>query len=282
MATLAKKYNLHVLGNPEATTTLVFAHGYGSDQTAWRFITPAFAADYRLVLFDMVGCGNSDLYAFDPLHYKSLHQYADDLIEICTALSLPAVHLIAHSVSSMIGTLAALKRPDLFASLVFLSASPRYLNDADSSYIGGFSQQQVGDLLIAMAQDYLDWLRGFAPYAVDAPDQPHLANEFADSLARMLPGTSLAIAKKIFFSDHRADVARLNVPVLIVQSATDVIVPHQVGEYLHQVIPNSQLRWIATTGHFPHMTNPHEIIQVMTEHLNHMHHGYNRADPEVT
>lgn len=261
-----KKQNLHVLGNPTAPETLVFAHGYGSDQAAWRFILPAFEERYQLVLFDLVGCGNSDIRAFDPMHYTSLHPYADDLIAICDELKIKQAHLIAHSVSSMIGTLATLKRPDLFSSLIFIGGSPRYLDD--EGYVGGFTKKQVGDILLQMANNYSTWLNGFAPTALDAPDKPELANEFASSLARMRPGTSIAIAKRIFSIDCRLDVAQLKLPVLIVQSRNDIIVPSQVGEYLHRVIPNSQLHWISTPGHFPHMTDPTALIPIVTEYLN--------------
>lgn len=260
-----KKYNLHILGDPAADETLVFAHGYGSSQAAWRFITPAFEQKYRLVLFDMVGCGDSDLYAFDPSHYVSLHQYADDLIEICDGLQLQQVHLIAHSVSSMIGTLATLKRSNLFSTLVFIGASPRYIND--DGYVGGFTKAQVGNMLLEMGENYLEWLSGFAPVAIDTPDQPELANEFMNSLAKMRPGTSIAIAQKIFSADHRQDVAQLKLPVLIIQAQVDVVVPPQVGEYLHQVIANSWLHWIPTPGHFPHLSNPNEIIKAIRQHL---------------
>lgn len=261
-----KKHDLQVVGNSAATKTLIFAHGYGSDQAAWRFVVPAFADRYRVVLFDMVGCGNSDIRAFDPMHYTSFHPYADDLIEICDELKLQQVHAIAHSASSMISALAALKRPDLFSTLAFIGASPRYLDD--EGYVGGFTKQKVGDMLLQMGTNYANWLNGFAPIAMDTPDRPELANEFANSLARMRPGTSIAIVKRIFSSDHRLDVAHLKLPVLIIQSRADIVVPPQVGEYLHQVIPNSQLYWTASPGHFPHLTNPQEIVKVITEHLN--------------
>ncbi len=260
-----KKHNLHILGNSAADKTMIFAHGYGSNQAAWRFITPAFADQYQLVLFDMVGCGDSDVRAFDPHHYTSLHQYADDLIEMCDELQLQQVHLIAHSVSSMIGTLATLKRPDLFSTLVFIGASPRYLDD--DGYVGGFTQAQVANIVLEMGQHYIDWLNGFASNAVNAPDQPELADEFKSSLAQMRPGTSIAIAQKIFASDHRQDVAQLKLPVLIIQPLVDMVVPPQVGEYLHEAIPGSRLYWISTPGHFPHLSNPNEIIKAITQHL---------------
>lgn len=262
---IIKKNNIQVVGNSSAAKTLVFAHGYGSNQTAWRFLVPAFEERYRIVLFDLVGCGMSELEAFDPKHYKSLHSFADDFIAIGSSLELKKVHFIAHSASGMVGTLAALKRPELFSSLVFINTSPRYLDD--NGYVGGFSKEKVGDILNQMGKDYTDWASGFASVALDAPEKPELADEFAHSLAQIRPDISISIANRIFLSDHRADVAQLKLPVLIIQAQKDPIVPQEVGEYLHRVIPNSQLHWISTPGHFPHMTNPSELIPIITKYL---------------
>lgn len=264
-----EKYNLQITGNLNAPETLIFAHGYGSNQLAWRFITPAFETQYRLVLFDMVGCGNSDVYAFNLRLYNSLHHYVEDLIEICDGLHLQRVHLIAHSVGSIIGTLAAMKRPDLFSSFVFIGASPCYLDDDD--YIGGFDEQQLNGLLLKTGRNYIEWLDDFAPIAMNIPDQPELIEEFANSLADMEPGIAIFMAQTIFSCDHRLEISQLKLPVLILQSKEDVIVPPQVGEYLHQVIQNSYLQWISGPGHLPHMSNPDEIIKAITEHFQRLH-----------
>ncbi|MEI8165495.1 MAG: alpha/beta hydrolase [Chloroflexales bacterium] len=264
-STIQSKYDLHVAGTLNAAETLVFAHGYGSNQEAWRFVTPAFQERYRLVLFDLVGCGGSDHREFDPTHYASLHAYATDLIHIADSLKLTGAHLIAHSVSSMIGTLAALKRPDLFASMVCIGASPRYLND--DGYVGGFSRAAVDDLLDQMAQRFVEWTQGFASTVMGVSDQPELVKEFAQSLASMRPDIAICIATRIFLSDHRQDAARLTLPVLLMQPREDPVVPIEVSLYLHRVIAGSQLHWLSVPGHFPHLVSPTEVIDAIEAHL---------------
>lgn len=260
-----ERNNIHEMGNLTARETILFAHGYGSDQTAWRLITPAFEKDYHLVLYDLVGCGNSSVDAYDRSEYESLHDYADDLIEICDRLELRQVTLVAHSVSGMIGALASIKRPGLFKRMVFIGASPCYLVDGD--YNGGFTREAVAGLLNAIGDNYNAWAWGFAPVAMNAPEQPMLGEEFALSLSSMRPDVSLGIATTIFLSDHRKDLDTVAGPVLIMQAHNDVAVPDQVGEYLHRVIPNSRLEWISTNGHFPHLSNPVEVIDAIKKFL---------------
>lgn len=263
--TTLTKHNVHIEGNPNATETLLFSHGYGSDQTAWRFVTPEFQDRYRIVLFDLIGCGASDLDEFERVRYGTLYAYADDLILLCDTLKLSRAVLVAHSVSCMIGTLATLKRPDLFSKMIFIGASPRYLNDKD--YVGGFTREGVNGLLNTMAADYVGWATSFATVAVNAPDKPDAVAEFRASLSTMRPDISVAIAATIFLGDYRREVAQLKTPTLLIQAQDDVAVPPSVGEYLRNTIPTSQLRLIESTGHFPHLSNPDEIIQAIDEYL---------------
>ena len=265
-ATFIARHNLHVLGNPDAGETLIFAHGYGSDQRAWRFIIPFFEKKYRIILYDLAGCGQSDPASYDYSRHNILEGYADDLIAICNSLSTPnPPTLITHSVSGMIGTLAANKRPGLFKRMVFIGASPRYLNDGE--YTGGFTNEAIAELLTLISTNYINWIHGFAPAAMNSPEQPLLSDEFAASLLAMYPAVSLGIAKTIFLSDHRTEVARLDMPLLILQAHDDLAVPDQVGEYLHRAVRNSRLHWISTKGHFPHMSNPVEVTQAISDYL---------------
>lgn len=258
-------HRLHLFGNPEAKETLIFAHGFGSEQSVWRHIWPTFQSRYRIVLFDLVGSGFNRGEDFNLLWYQTLGDYAADLIKIADVLQLQGAILVAHSVSCMLGTLAALKRPDLFQRLIFICGSPRYINDG--AYIGGFSQEQVAEILEAMADNYTHWVQTYAPVVMKNPQRPALAAEFSRSLLKLRPDVALVIFNLIMLSDHRREVSHLTRPVLILQAEDDVFVPRQVGEYLHQVIPQSQLRWITAPGHFPHLSHPAAIITALEDYL---------------
>lgn len=244
--------NVRVTGN--GTATLVFAHGFGCDQTMWRFLVPAFSERFRTIAFDLVGSGGSDLSAYDRVKYGTLHGYADDLLEILDECAPGPVVFVGHSVSTMIGLLATIKAPDRFVAQVMVGPSPCYINDGD--YIGGFSREDIDELLETMEANYLGWSSSMAPAIMGVPDQPDLREELASSFCRNDPEIAKHFARVTFFSDHRADLLRSNVPALILQCSDDLIAPRAVGEYLHRYLPNSTLHVIENVGHCPHMSAP--------------------------
>ena len=237
---------------------MVFAHGFGCDQHMWRHVTPAFEPDHRIVLFDHVGAGQSDISAYAADKYSSLTGYADDLLEICRELELRDVIFVGHSVSAMIGVLAAGREPDRFAKLVLVGPSPRYVNDGD--YVGGFTREDIDELLESLDSNYLGWSRAMAPGIMGTPDRPELGEELTDSFCRTDPAIARAFARTTFLSDNRNDLAGVRVPTLVLQCSSDVIAPRAVGEYVHRAIPGSRLVVLAATGHCPNLSAPEETV----------------------
>jgi sigma-B regulation protein RsbQ len=262
-SSILKRNNVHVVG--KGTRTLIFAHGFGSEQGAWRHQVAAFQDRYRIVLFDHVGCGHSDLEAYSPHRYRSIHGYAEDLLELCAALKLMDATLVGHSVGGMVGLLAALAEPKRFQRLVFIKASPRYLNDA--GYTGGFTQEQLDALYHSMSSNYYAWASGFAPLAMGNAERPELAREFAATLSAMRPDIALSLARVIFQSDHRANLPRLTIPSLILQSGGDIAVPSEVGLYMARHIPQARLVSLNATGHLPHLSAPDAVTQALASFL---------------
>lgn len=252
MTSALRRNNVRVVG--DAAQTLVLSHGFGTDQTAWRSQIAAFAPHYRLVLFDHVGAGGSELSAYSGQRYRSLYSYAADLLEVLAELGAQQVLYVGHSMGAMIGLLAALQEPEVFARLIFIGGSPRYLNCP--GYQGGFEQPDLDALYEAMAANYQAWVSGFAPLAMDNPEQTSLSVEFARTLAALRPDISLAMARLIFQSDHRAQLPQLRHPTLVIQSQRDIAVPVAVGEYMARSLPRGQLAIVEARGHFPHMSAP--------------------------
>lgn len=259
-----ERNNVRVFGR--GTTPLFFAHGYGCDQNMWRLITPAFEDRYRIVQFDHVGSGKSDLSAYDPVKYSSLQGYADDILEICAALDVSHGVFVGHSVSAMIGILAAIKEPNRFDRLVLVGPSPRYIDDA--GYVGGFSEGEIQELLAFQEANYLGWSRSLAPTIMGNPDRPDLEEELTNSFCRTDPAVAKQFAAVTFLSDNRADLAQLGARALILQSQEDVIAPLDVGEYVHRHLPNSELAILDARGHCPHLSAPEQTIAAMESFLN--------------
>ena len=259
-----RRNNVKVFGR--GTQPMVFAHGFGCDQHMWRFITPAFENAYRIVLFDYVGSGGSDLGAYDAGRYGSLNGYADDLLEVCHALDLRDTILVAHSVSAMVAVLAARREPERFARLVLIGPSPRYINDVPD-YVGGFERTDIDELLATMERNYIGWAKYLAPQIMKNSERPELAEELTESFCSTDPEIASRFARATFLADNRADLRDVSVPSLILQCSDDLIAPNEVGEYVHRNMPRSTLRLMKATGHCPHMSHPDETIRLIEDYL---------------
>jgi sigma-B regulation protein RsbQ len=244
---------------------VLFAHGFGCDQTMWRAVVPAFEADHRVVLFDHVGSGGSELSAYDPVKYGTLRGYATDVVEICRELGLTDVVLVGHSVSAMIGVLATTQAPELFGVLVMIGPNPRYVDDGD--YVGGFSRADVVALLEALDSNHLGWSERMAPVIMGNPDRPQLAEELTTSFCRTDPDVARQFARVTFLSDSRADLASVPVPTLVLQCRDDAIAPDAVGRYVHEHVPGSTLVRLRATGHCPHLSAPAETAAAIRSFL---------------
>jgi sigma-B regulation protein RsbQ len=244
---------------------MLFSHGFGCDQAMWRFVAPDFAVDHRVVLFDHVGAGGSDASAYDRDRYGSLDGYAEDLLEICHELDLTRVIFVGHSVSGMIGVLAAIREPDRFEKLILVGPSPRYLDDGD--YGGGFSRGDIDELLDSLESNFLGWSSAMAPIIRGNADRPELGEELTNSFCRTDPEIAGHFARVTFLSDNRADLAKVKTPSLILQCSEDAIAPRTVGEYVHSQIRRSRLVVMDATGHCPNLSAPAETIAAMRAFL---------------
>jgi len=241
---------------PEAGPLVILSHGFGCDQNMWRLVAPSLAKEHRVVLFDHVGAGRSDLSAWREDRYASLAGYADDVLQICADLDLRDVAFVGHSVSAMIGVLAANRRPDLFAGLVLVTPSPRYIDDV--GYRGGFSHADIDELLESLDSNYLGWSRAMAPVIMGNPDRPELGEELTNSFCRTDPAIARSFARATFLSDNRADLATVSVPTLVLECEQDVIAPRAVGAFVHDQIRGSSLVTLDATGHCPQLSAPEQ------------------------
>ena len=255
---------VRVSGVPDGRP-MVFAHGFGCDQEMWRLVVPAFEADHRVVLFDYVGSGRSDLSAYDPVRYGSLEGYAADVVEICRELDLDDVVLVGHSVSAMIGVLAAARAPELFGALVMVGPSPRYVDNGD--YVGGFSREDIAALLESLDSNHLGWSAAMAPVIMGNPDRPELTAELTNSFCRTDPDIARQFARVTFLSDNRADLPGVRVPTLVLQCTADAIAPEAVGRYVHEHVPGSVYTLLSATGHCPHLSAPAETTAAIRAFL---------------
>ena len=244
---------------------LMFAHGFGCDQNMWRYVAPAFEHDHRVVLFDHVGAGGSDHSSYSRSKYASLQGYADDVLEICRELELHDVVFVGHSVSAIIGVLAATKEPARFGALVLIGPSPRYIDG--EGYVGGFAREDIDGLLESLESNYLGWSRAFAPVIMGSDQPPELQEELTNSFCRTDPEIARDFARVTFLSDNRTDLRNVVTPTLVLQCSDDVIAPQAVGQYVHDQIPGSALILMRATGHCPNLSAPEETVAAIRDFL---------------
>lgn len=255
--------NVKILG--EGSQVILFAHGFGCAQNSWKFIIDAFLENYKVILFDYVGSGDSDLSLYDKHKYATLEGYACDVIDIIETLELSDVIFIGHSVSSMIGMIAALQIQEAFKKLIFIGPSPRYLNDRD--YIGGFNAGDIETIFEHIAEDYIGWSKQLAPVVMDNPLKPELTDFLQECFEATDPSVALAFAMATFKADYRDKLKDLDVPSLTLQSSNDIMAPLSAGEFIHKNTPKNFLVVMEATGHFPHISAPEETIREIKDFI---------------
>ncbi|MFF8959551.1 alpha/beta fold hydrolase [Streptomyces sp. NPDC014894] len=257
---IRRRNNVTVTGRPDGPV-VVLAHGFGCDQNMWRLIVPALAEHCRVVLFDYVGCGRSDLSAWSEERYASLEGYAQDVVEVCDELDLDRAVFVGHSVSSMIGVLAARNAPERLGSLVMVAPSPRYLDD--QGYRGGFSAEDIDELLESLESNYLGWSSVMAPVIMGNADRPELGEELTTSFCATDPDIARVFARATFLSDTREELKGVTVPTLVLECLQDAIAPREVGAFVHAAIPGSRLVTLDATGHCPQLSAPEATAEAV-------------------
>ncbi len=255
-----ERHNVTITGAPDGQP-MVFAHGFGCDQNMWRYVAPRFEDRFRVVCFDHVGAGGSDLSAYDPVRHGSLAGYAEDVLDLCRELELEDVVFVGHSVSAMIGALAAIEEPARFDKLVLVGPSPRYLDD--DGYVGGFGEADISELLDSLESNYLGWSTAMAPVIMGNPDRPELGEELTASFCRTDPEIARRFARVTFLSDNRADLGRVTTPSLVIQCRNDAIAPVEVGEYVRDALPAARFALLDATGHCPNLSAPDQTADAI-------------------
>jgi len=265
---VSKRNNVHIQG--KGSRQMMFAHGFGCDQNMWRLVAPSFDDSHQIILFDHVGAGGSDLNAYDPIKYSELDGYARDIVEIADELALKDLVFVGHSVSAVLGIMAAAISPQLFKALILVSPSPCYINEGD--YIGGFSRIEIDELLVSLEANHLGWSKTMAPLIMANASRAELSEELTDSFCRTDPAIARQFARATFLTDSRGILAECEAPSLILQCSQDIIAPIEVGQFMHEQMTNSTLVILEATGHCPHLSAPEvtvlaiqEFLQIITE-----------------
>ncbi|MDV6316998.1 alpha/beta hydrolase [Idiomarina sp. HP20-50] len=261
---IAIRNNVRIRG--EGTKTLVFAHGFGCDQTIWDAVIEQLPQSYRIVTFDYVGSGNSDVASYSEKRYENLEGYARDLIEVVETLEADSITLIGHSVS---GSIACLAYPFIkykVNHIVMLNPSPRYIHDPPQ-YQSGFSKPDVDELMILMEQNFFGWAQYMSPQVMENSDQPKLAKTLEDYFTAGNAQLTRNFAKATFYSDVRESLPHVDCAVTILQANADIVVPLDVSRYMAKQLPKARLHVLDARGHYPQLSAPNLVAEHLIESL---------------
>ncbi|XP_008793437.2 strigolactone esterase D14-like [Phoenix dactylifera] len=251
--------NAKIIGS--AGQTLVLAHGYGGSQSVWDYVLPDLAQRYRVVVFDWSFSGSIEPpIDFDTSRYSSYGAFSEDLISLMDDMNLREITFVGHSMAGMIGCIAAVKRPDLFAQLVLLGASPRYLNA--EGYEGGLKRTEVDEILTAIESNFRTWAKTFCPPLIGV-DHPDSIEKFERDFLRMRPEIAVSVARMVFMSDFRDVLEKVEVRCTIVQCTDDIVVPMTVAYYMQSKIKGRVSLELVESGHCPQLTAPQLLIDIL-------------------
>lgn len=261
---MKKRHNVTIKGSGEKT--LVFIHGFASSQKAWQWITPEFEKTHSLILFDLVGSGESDMSAYDEKRYEKISSHVEDIIEVLSVLELEESTIIGHSLGGMIGLLLARKRPDLVKQIILIGSSPRYLNDLPD-YYGGFNQEDIDSILEMMEVNYVGWASYISTIAVPPEENESSTKYIESSFLSSNHKVTYQFLQMTLLGDYRDILKEVNVDTVILQCSDDSFVPIEVAEYMASEIKNSSLYILSTKGHYPQLSAPKETVDAIKQSL---------------
>lgn len=248
------------------TVPVVLGHGFGTDKSAWDYVAPFFPEGFTYIRYDLAGCGSDEdtLRRYDLQRHSHLYGYADDLIELLDSLGVQSCIYVGHSVSCMIGAIAAIARPDLFRRHIWIGPSPYYLKE--ENYPGTLLPEDLQSIYEAMVTNYQAWAAGFAPLMFGVTDEHRLAN-FSQTLFRLQPDIALRTLQMIFEADTRSFISKVKQPAHLIFNRDDFVVPQGVALWLQAALPQSTLDWIDAQGHLPHMTHPEVVGPLLRKYV---------------
>mgnify|MGYP000031662940 CR=1 FL=1 len=127
--------------------------------------------------------------------------------------------------------------------------------------------------IAALARDFDKTTLGIARFCTGPAGQQDAAlmDEILATMRAVGPDAAVAQNRAIMArGDHRAALARLNMPVLVLCGKDDLVTPPECSEELAALIPGAQLKWLETTGHMVPMEQPAALADHLKKFMAHV------------
>lgn len=234
---------------PKGGEPLILSSGLGGSATYWAPNLAALAEHHPVIVYDHRGTGRSDRIVAGDL---TLEAMAQDLAELMDALAIPSATLIGHAIGGMIGLALALKHPGRLSRVVVINGWAKLdphtarcfdtrlvlLRESPRAFVHG---QPIFLFPAQWISDHHDQLQ--------AEEELHLAH---------FPGAEMV--QRRIAAARRFDIVRrlpeIAVPVLLIATSDDMLVPASCSDRMAEQIPGARLARMTSGGHAVNVTRP--------------------------
>ncbi|MDQ3576064.1 MAG: alpha/beta hydrolase [Actinomycetota bacterium] len=250
---------------------VVLVHGWPLSGRSWESQVPALVeAGHRVVTYDRRGFGQSS----QPWGGYDYDTFAADLDALLRHLDLTDVALVGFSMGGgEVVRYIAKYGTSRVTRAVLAAAVPPYLYKSDNNPDGGLDDATIAEFESGVTGDRLAFIDGFVETFFAAGDKHDLVSEQQKRYARDIaavasPKGTLDCVTAFGRTDFRDDVAKVNVPTLVIHGDSDAIVPFEVsGKRSHEAIEDSMLHVIKGGPHGVNASHAEEFNRVLIAFL---------------
>ncbi|SFA95143.1 Pimeloyl-ACP methyl ester carboxylesterase [Collimonas sp. OK607] len=249
-------YAVYGTGQP-----LVFIHGVGMAKVVWAPQIATFAAQHQVIVYDMLGHGDSKL----PPEGATLEMYAQQLTDLLDHLKIKAATVVGHSMGALIALEFAIRNPERTIKVAALNAV--YARSAEQRKAVMQRAETLDKIGIAATVDSTmeRWFGNSVPAAlVDAAELVH-------TLLRSINSLGYARTYHLFArSDqtHVHSLPGLKTPALFMTGECDLNSSPEMSAAMATVTPGSELVVIPGARHMMNLTAPVEVNRHLSTFIN--------------
>lgn len=226
---------------------VVFLPGWAMSHATWDTQVRVLAATHRVVCIDLRGHGRSD----KPYGDYSIDRHAADVRAVLTELDLRGVTLAGWSMGGSVAFRVAATLPERVTRLV-LAGSNGVKFVADEEFPDGFPAAATATLLDGELHARPRYRREAMAAAMFKPDEATVDWLVADSM-QTPSWAGAASIEGLLAADHRADMAAVTIPVLLVHGSDDTFWNVAGSRWVAERLATARLVELPACGHCPHI-----------------------------
>ncbi|MBK7684251.1 MAG: alpha/beta fold hydrolase [Bacteroidetes bacterium] len=239
---------------------IIFIHGFPFDKLMWQPQLDLFGKNYRVIAYDIRGFGKSTIGSAQG----SINLFADDLVKFMDGLEIKKAIVCGLSMGGYILLNAIIRYPQRFDAIILSDTQCI----ADSF---GAKEKRKKAISQIVAGKINDFALGFIAN-IFSDETKKTKGDVVEKIKRTILSTRAeAVTATLSVLAERQDlcssISQIEVPTLIICGEQDIVTPVEQAEFLHDTIPNSQLKIIENAGHMSNLEKPDEFNMHIVEFL---------------